>query len=550
MESTSPSPREVDPEVAWASAVASALPLAACIVAPDDTVLACNAKAETLFAVGTGDVVGRHFRDQDVSYRVPGLRAAVERVKAGGPAERLADVSPSDASAGIVVALSVTPIGEEGRVAAVLVCAEDRSDVAALTAQVRILAEELQTTTEHMQQSNEELRTANAELVSMNDELEERVAELRDAAEASRHKDEFLAMLAHELRNPLAPIVSAMHVLRLHPENARLVQHAREVVDRQVAHQARLLDDLLDVSRITRGKIELRKATVDLAVVVADAVETTRPLIDERRHTLTVQLPERPLHVHADATRLGQVIANLLNNAAKFTEPGGTIDVTVAAESPEAVVRVRDNGPGIPADMQPHIFELFTQVDPSLARSQGGLGIGLTLVRSLVEMHGGRVDVRSDGSGRGTEFTVRLPRERVGDEPLAMGGTPTAAKARHVLIIEDNADARDMLSVSLELEGHRVESAADGLRGVEVALASRPDVVLVDIGLPGLDGYGVAARLRTSLGRNVVLIALTGYGQPDDRERTRQAGFDAHVVKPVDPDTLVRLLAEDFTRRP
>ena len=353
-------------------------------------------------------------------------------------------------------------------------------------------------------------------------------------------------MLAHELRNPLAPIVSAMHVLRLHPEDAGLVQHAREVVERQVAHQARLLDDLLDVSRITRGKIELRKAGVDLTVVVADAVETARPLIDEHRHALTVQLPQRPVQVHGDATRLGQVIANLLTNAAKFTDPGGAIAVTVVAEDGEAVVRVRDNGRGIPLEMQPHTFDLFTQVDPSLARSQGGLGIGLTLVRRLVEMHGGRVEVRSDGPGRGTEFAVRLPLDRALEEPPSPGSVPAAAAARHVLVIEDNADARDMLSVSLELEGHRVEAAADGLRGVEMAIAHKPDVVLVDIGLPGLDGYGVAARLRTALGRNVVLIALTGYGQPDDRERTRHAGFDAHVVKPVDPDTLARLLAEDF----
>ena len=383
----------------------------------------------------------------------------------------------------------------------------------------------------------------------MNDELEARVAELGDAAEASRHKDDFLAMLAHELRNPLAPIVSAMRVLRLHPEDTQRVQQAREVVERQVGHQARLLDDLLDVSRITRGKIELRKTSVDLAAVVADAVETSRPLIDERGHTLTVQVPERPLHVHGDATRLGQVIANLLNNAAKFTDPGGTIAVTLATDDREAIVRVRDNGHGIPPEMQAHVFDLFTQVDPSLARSQGGLGIGLTLVRRIVEMHGGRVDVRSEGRGRGTEFTVHLPRERSVDAPAANAGLTAPMTTRHILVIEDNADAREMLRVSLELEGHRVEAADDGLRGVEMALALRPDVVLVDIGLPGLDGYGVAARLRAALGREVVLIALTGYGQPDDRERTRHAGFDAHVVKPVDPDTLARLLAEEFRPR-
>jgi signal transduction histidine kinase len=545
MESMSSPQREFDPAVTSAHAIAVALPVAACLVAADDVVLAWNAKAETLFGARAGHAVGRPFRDLDASFRIAGLRAAVERVKAGGPRESLMVEIPQTESAAVSAALSVTPVGGSGQPEAVLVCAEDRTEVLALSAEVRKLREELQAKSEHMQQINEELHTANEELLSMNDELEERVAELRDAADASRHKDDFLAMLAHELRNPLAPIVSAMHVLRLHPSDARLVQQAREIVERQVGHQARLLDDLLDVSRITRGKIELRKSTVDLVEVVADAVETARPLIDARRHALTVHTPPRPLHVHADATRLGQVVANLLNNAAKFTDPGGKIVLTLEADDTDAVVRVRDNGHGIAPEMQPHVFDLFTQVDPSLARSQGGLGIGLTLVRRLVEMHGGRVDVRSQGRGHGAEFTVRLPLERAIDAPPDSGAAATAAR-RHVLIIEDHADAREMLRVSLELEGHRVEAADDGLQGVEMALASRPQVVLVDIGLPGLDGYGVAARLRAALGRSVTLIALTGYGQPDDRERTRHAGFDAHVVKPVDMDTLARLLAEEF----
>jgi signal transduction histidine kinase/CheY-like chemotaxis protein len=546
MEAMSSPHREVDPGVVSAAALAAALPLAACLIASDDTVLAWNAKAETLFGVSAGDAIRRRFKDLDISFRVTGLRAAVERVKAGGPAESLSGVALPDASPGTTVTLSVAPVADKGRPPAVLVCVEDRSDVIALTAQVKVLSEDLQTTTEQMEQTNEELHTANEELLSMNDELEARVAELGDAAEASRHKDDFLAMLAHELRNPLAPIASAMHVLRLHPEDAQRVQQAREVVERQIGHQARLLDDLLDVSRITRGKIDLRKTPVDLAAVVADAVETARPLIDERGHTLTVQVPEQPLRIHADATRLGQVVANLLNNAAKFTDPGGAIVVTLAADDTEAIVRVRDTGHGIQREMQAHVFDLFTQVDPSLARSQGGLGIGLTLVRRIVEMHGGLVEVRSEGRGHGTEFTVRLPLERAAGEPAGDPGVTAPMTARHVLVIEDNADAREMLRVSLELEGHRVEAADDGLRGVEMALALQPDVVLVDIGLPGLDGYGVAARLRAARGRDVVLIALTGYGQPDDRERTRHAGFDAHVVKPVDPDTLARLLAEEF----
>jgi signal transduction histidine kinase len=544
MESASPH-RAIEQGLS-ADALAAALPIAAFVVAPDDLVIAWNERAEALFGASAGAVVGRPFRDLDISFNVPGLRAAVELVKATTAAQSLMAEIPHTDGGPRAVRLSVTAVGADGSRAAVLVAAEERTEVLALGAQLAVLRDELETTTEHMQQMNQELQTANEELISMNDELEQRIAELRDAAEASRHKDDFLAMLAHELRNPLAPIVSAMHVLRLHPTDAGLVRQAREVVERQVSHQARLLDDLLDVSRITRGKIELRKTMVNLADVVADAVETTRPLIDERRHALAVHTPATPVHVHGDATRLGQVVANLLNNAAKFTDPAGEIAVTLEADDTDAIVSVHDNGRGIPSAMQPHVFELFTQVDPSLARSLGGLGIGLTLVRRLVEMHDGRVDVRSEGPGRGATFTVRLPLEHRIDTPGDGGSVAPAATRRHVLVIEDNADAREMLRVSLALEGHRVEAADDGLTGVEMAIASRPEVVLVDIGLPRLDGYGVAVRLRAALGHSVALIALTGYGQPDDRARTRSAGFDAHVVKPVDMDTLTRLLAEEF----
>jgi PAS domain S-box-containing protein len=543
MESAKP---RADAGSASAFEIVEALAVPACIVAADDVVLAWNAMAATLFGTSTHQAVGRPFKDLDASFRVPGLRAAVERVKAGGQTERFTVDVPQNSSGSTTVTLSVAPISSAGQPTAVLVHAEDQTEVITLATQVRTLREELMATTEHMQQVNAELQTANEELLSTNDELEVRVAELRDAADASQHKDDFLAMLAHELRNPLAPIVSAMHVLRLHPTDARLVQQTREIVERQVSHQARLLDDLLDVSRITRGKIELRKGTVDLVTVIADAVETARPLIEARHHVLSTEIPPTPVHVHGDPTRLGQVVANLLNNAAKFTDLGGTIVVTLAADGDEAVIRVRDSGRGIAAEMQPHIFELFTQVDPSLARSHGGLGIGLTLVHRLVEMHQGRVEVHSEGPGHGTEFTVRLPLERVPVMAPHDAVTGTTFTPRHILVIEDNADAREMLRVSLELEGHRVEGADDGLQGVERALESRPQIVLVDIGLPGLDGYAVAARLRAALGRSVVLIALTGYGQPDDRERTRHAGFDAHLVKPVDMDTLTRLLAEEF----
>lgn len=395
---------------------------------------------------------------------------------------------------------------------------------------------------------NEELRAANEQLRASNDELEHRVGELREAEEASRHKDDFLAMLAHELRNPLAAIMTAAKVLSVHAENREVIRQAGDVVERQVRHQARLLDDLLDVSRITRGKIELRRSRVSLASVIADAIEATRGLIEARKQTLSFSLSEGPIDLEADPTRIEQVIANLLNNAAKFSEPGSAITIAAGVEADRAVVRVRDTGAGIPADMLGRVFELFTQIDPALSRSQGGLGIGLTLVRSLVEMHGGTVEALSAGPGHGSEFVVRLPlgasASRSPDDPAAPKAPP-----RHVLIVEDNEDAREMLRFALELDGHRVETAGDGVRAVEIAVETRPEVALVDIGLPGLNGYDVARQIRAALGPGIRLIALTGYGQAEDRRRAREAGFDAHLVKPLDPETLSRILGEQHHDR-
>ena len=390
--------------------------------------------------------------------------------------------------------------------------------------------------------------TANEQLRATNEALQAKVNELRDALEISRHKDDFLAMLAHELRNPLAPILSATQVIRRHPDNGDVIQRAREIIERQVRHQARLLDDLLDVSRITRGRIRLRKAPLDMRSAVSAAVEATRPLITTRNHTLTVVLPDAPLLLDADPTRLTQIITNLMDNAAKYTDPGGEIEVSARREGDDIVLSVRDTGIGIPHDMQGQVFDLFTQVDVPIARSLGGLGLGLSLVRSLAELHGGSATVTSDGPGRGSTFTVRLP---VGTAEAGTGAAPPApVGVRHVLVIEDNADAREMLRIALELDGHRVETAADGVAGVETALRSTPDLVLVDIGLPGLDGYAVARRLRAALGARVTLVALTGYGQTEDRRRTSEAGFDAHLVKPVDPDVLSRALATGFPAGP
>ncbi|MBV9122514.1 MAG: response regulator, partial [Planctomycetes bacterium] len=367
-----------------------------------------------------------------------------------------------------------------------------------------------------------------------------------EAQEAVRCRDEFLAMLAHELRNPLAPILNAVQIMAERGLQDPSLRRARDVVERQGRHMARLLDDLLDISRITRGRIELRKTPLDLQTVLAQAVQTSRLLLQERRHQLLVDLPRGPLPVEADSTRLEQIFANLLNNAARYTEPGGRIHLTAERAGAEVVTRVRDNGMGIPPEMLTRIFEPFQQLDHSLARSQGGLGIGLTLVRRLVEMHGGVVEALSEGPGQGSEFVVRLPlstaNANVREEKTGEG---SASSSCRVLLIEDNDDSREMLKELLELWGHQVEIATDGLEGLARILAAPPDLVLVDIGLPGLDGYQVARRVRAAPhGKNIFLAALTGYGQKEDRRRTKEAGFNTHLTKPVDLDELSRLLAD------
>ncbi|MCK6591344.1 MAG: ATP-binding protein, partial [Polyangiaceae bacterium] len=378
-------------------------------------------------------------------------------------------------------------------------------------------------------------------------------------AEADRRKDEFLAMLAHELRNPLAPILNAVHMLRMsEPRIDPIHRRAVLAMDRQVRHMIRLVDDLLDVSRITNGKIQLRKESVSLDVIVEQAVQTSRPLIEDRHHELSIALPSRTVRLLADPTRLTQIIANLLNNAAKYTDPGGSIKLRADVEGDGLILRVCDNGIGLSPEMLPKIFELFVQSERGADRAQGGLGIGLTLVRSLVEMHGGTIVAHSDGVGRGSEFVVRMPLDPALQDdteapsrttPLPASEMPPAEPSRslHVLVVEDNDDIRETLKDLLELCGHEVDVAADGASGVERTLALRPDVALIDIGLPGLDGYQVARKLRAELKpeeKRPKLIALTGYGQPGDKQRALDAGFDAHLVKPVDYDDLAHLLSE------
>jgi PAS domain S-box-containing protein len=364
-----------------------------------------------------------------------------------------------------------------------------------------------------------------------------------EAEAANRAKDQFLALLAHELRNPLAPIVSATALIRRPGASPAVVAQATAIVERQAGTLARLLEDLLDVSRITRGIVDLRLETVALVEAVTSALDVARPLIDRRRHQVTLVLPDTPLHVEADRTRLEQIFVNLLNNAAKYTPPGGTISVTVSRDEMAALVGVRDTGVGIEATMLPRIFELFAQGDQSLARTSGGLGIGLTLVRRLVELHGGSVTARSEGPDRGSEFTVRLPlavgRPGEGVSAGSRERGPTAA----VLIIEDNSDARQTLRMLLEQDGHRVDEASDGASGLARAEVLRPDILLIDVGLPAMDGYEVARRIRAHRGHEPILVAITGYGQADDRRRALEAGFDAHLTKPVSPEHLADVLA-------
>jgi PAS domain S-box-containing protein len=376
----------------------------------------------------------------------------------------------------------------------------------------------------------------------------ENVNLLRALKEADRRKDEFLATLAHEMRNPLAPIRNAVQILRAKGPPVPELQWARDVIGRQVQQMTRLVDDLLDVSRIGTGKIELRKERVELRTIVNTAVEASAPLIEKWNHQLTVTLPPGPVYLEVDPARLVQVLLNLLNNAAKYTPQGGRIELTAQREGEHVVIRVKDTGVGIPQEMLPHIFKMFTQVDRSLERSQGGLGIGLTLVQSLVAMHGGTVEAHSAGPGKGSEFVVRLPvageAEARGPQQTAGDSKQATAPARQrILVVDDNRDSADSLAMLLRVMGNEVQTAHDGLEAVRAAAAFLPDVVLLDIGLPKMNGYEAGRRIREQRGKEVVLVALTGWGAEEDRRQSREAGFDHHMTKPVEVDALQELLA-------
>ncbi len=404
--------------------------------------------------------------------------------------------------------------------------------------------------TEAADKLNASLKASEVEYRRLFETTQEQAAALADL---DRRKDEFLAMLGHELRNPLAPILNAALLLRLHGNRSRLngiedpvLHQSLDIIDRQAGKLAHLIDELLEVSRITTGRIQLHQERIAVGGVVEHAVATVRPLIDQRKHELTLSLPTQAIWLHADAARLEQVVVNLLTNATKYTDQGGHIWVTLQQEGAEAVLRVRDTGVGIAPATLPRIFDLFTQAERSLDRSQGGLGIGLALVQRLVEMHGGTVEAAS-ALGQGSEFVVRLPvvppPERQPVSPLTEQAHPTGPSLR-VLVVDDNLDAAKTLAMLLKASGHDVRTAHDGPTALGAALDFRPNVVLMDIGLPGMDGFEVAKRIRQQpLLKDNILVALTGYGQDADRQRSQEAGFDHHLVKPADFADLQQILA-------
>jgi CheY-like chemotaxis protein len=370
----------------------------------------------------------------------------------------------------------------------------------------------------------------------------------RTLQDADRRKDEFLATLAHELRNPLAPVRNSLELMKLAGGDADLLDRSRAMMERQLAQMVRLVDDLLDVSRITRNRLELRRRPVDLAPIVLHAVEATRPLFEEARHELNVNLPPGTIRLDADPERLTQVFGNLLINACKYTEPGGRIWLSAELSPGAVVVQVRDDGIGIPPDRLPEIFELFTQVDGSLERSQGGLGIGLSLVKRIVEMHDGRVTAHSEGRGHGSTFAVRLPllvegRAFVPPSEPARDAPPTTRG--RILVVDDNRDGAESLALLLGRTGADTRIAYDGNEAIDAAASFRPDVILLDLGLPKLNGYEACRAIRAEAwGRDIVIVALTGWGQEEDRRRSAEAGFDGHLVKPVEHAALTTVLEE------
>jgi len=469
-----------------------------------------NTAAERLFGYTAAEAIGRH-----ISLVIPLERIAEEdeiirRLKAGQRIEHYETERLRKDGQRIFVSLTISPIkDDDGNVIGASKIARDVTERKRLEDDLRRLA--------------------------------------ADLSENDRRKNEFLATLAHELRNPLAPMSNMLEVLKRANGDREILSRAHETIERQLDQMVRLVDDLLDLNRITRDRLELRRGEVELSSVIQQAVEVARPLIDSAGHQLTIHLPDEPIYLSADRARLAQVFGNLLNNSCKYTRPGGKISLSAARVDGEVAVTVKDNGFGIPPDKLESIFDMFMQVDLTSERSQGGLGIGLTLVKRLVEMHGGSVAVKSDGEGLGSEFVVWLPvLSRA--TAAAWSEPPPAAEAaseRRILIVDDNRDSADSLAMLLEITGNKTYIAHDGAEGIAAVEKYRPEVVLLDIGLPKLDGHEVCRRIREQpWGKDIVVIALTGWGQEDDRRKSEEAGFNGHLVKPVDYDLLLELLGE------
>jgi PAS domain S-box-containing protein len=466
-----------------------------------------NKAAERLFGYTAEQAVGRH-----ITFLIPAERAEEEdqilaRLRAGERVYHFDTVRVRRDGQPVHVSLTISPLRDEaGRIIGASKIARDITD--------RKLAEE---------------RTY--KLLTL-------------LKEADQRKDEFLATLGHELRNPLAPLRNVLEIFKHGEGNGHLMEQVRSTLERQLGQMERLVGELLDVGRISRGKLDLRKQCVELASVIDQSVEVCRQLAERSRHELNVSLPPEAIYLHADPVRITQVFANLLTNARKYTEPGGRIWLTAVRQSRDVVVNVKDTGVGIPPDKLGSVFEMFAQIDRSLERSQGGLGIGLSLVKRLVEMHGGSVEAYSAGLGRGSEFVVRLPALIDKSE----GKTPTAEQTltttNRILIVDDNRDAATSLATLLRLTGNETQTAYDGVEAVEAAAMFRPGVVLLDISLPKLNGYDACRRIRQQPGgKNMVLVALTGWGQDEDRRQSKEAGFDHHMVKPLDLGALMKLLA-------
>ncbi len=467
-----------------------------------------NAAAERLFGFTAEEAIGQH-----ISLVIPPDRLTEEdkiiaSLKAGQRIEHYETERVRKDGRRIIVSLTISPIKDEsGRVTGASKIVRDVTERRRLEDDLRRLATDLSAT--------------------------------------DRRKNEFLATLAHELRNPLAPMSNMLEVVKRADGDDKVLKQAHDTIERQLGQMVRLVDDLLDMNRITHDRLELRRTEVELSSVIQQGVEVARPLIDAAGHELTINLPNQPVYLNADRARLAQLFGNLLNNSSKYTRPNGKISLTAKLAGDEVIVTVKDNGAGIPPDKLESIFDMFMQVDRTAEHSQGGLGIGLTLVKRLAEMHGGKIEAKSGGEGQGSEFVVTLPvlQELAGAVPAAPDSAIKSLLKRRILIVDDNKDSADSLAMLLEITGNETYMAHDGEEAVDAVERHRPEVVLLDIGLPKLDGHEVCRHIREqSWGKDIVVIALTGWGQEDDRRKSDEAGFNGHLVKPVNYDKLLELL--------